>query len=568
MKNVLYVPLDDRPVNLDDVVRQGCSAGLNLITPSSADLRNGLDTVAITSGSEILGTRKPIYGNTANLRQFILDRAASVDGFIISTDMLAYGGLIGSRRLRECDSGDYPDYDRSVTRLLDVIRRIKQPYPSKPVYVLDTIMRLATTTYVEGLTYDAYVESRELMGRPRRSCTRFDDILSDYNISDTGEPYGSTTHFDKEAYYNTRRHKFKTNHYILDQLTRPGYIDFLAIGVDDANTQGVQINEIRFVEQFIDHALDGRGGQNPDRAVILPDADGLGHSLVARMANQLYRNGRKQRFSIQYYGPDGSTIINPYEYMSVHDNLLRHIDMVGGRHVTEAPDIEIIAITGADEASNAVHRIQTNGDNSQATLAIDFVGQGAANAAVTDALLEQPVTGRLLGYSGWNTAGNKIGIALGMAQARYAFLVTETQKSALEKALQAHGSLLFKRFLKDYYYKAVTIAEIRAYSRSHAQYSNIPQNFADQHMLLFNSPEDYSHLLTMLREQMQAHTPALASRKAFVGADSTSAAANVKQIHGSTWNLAAYTGADLELNDPNFKWGRAFEITLQPSVMF
>lgn len=568
MKKVLYVPLDDRPVNLDDVVRQGYSAGLHLITPSSKDLRNGLDTVAITSGSEILGTREPIYGNTANLRKFILDCAASVDGFIISADMLAYGGLIGSRRLRECDSGAYPDYDQSVTRLLDVIRQIKQRYPSKPVYVLDTIMRLATTTYVEGLTYDAYVESRELMGRPRRSCTRFDDILSDYNISDTGEPYDGTTHFDKEAYYNTRRHKFKTNHYILDQLTRPGFIDFLAIGVDDANTQGVQINEIRFVEQFIDHELDGRGGQNPNRAVILPDADGLGHSLVARMANQLYQNGRKSRFSIQYYGPDGSTIINPYEYMSVHDNLLRHIDIIGGKHVTEEPDIEIIAMTGADEVSNAIQRVQAGGDNLQAMLAIDFVGQGAANAAVTEALLEQPMTGRLLGYSGWNTAGNKIGIALGMAQARYAFLVTETQESALEKALQAHGSLLFKRFLKDYYYKAMAIAEIRAYSRSHAQYSNMPQNFTDQHMLLFNSPEDYSHLLTMLQEQMQAHTPALASRKAFLGIDSTSAAANVKQIQGSTWTLATYTSASLERNNPNFKWGRAFEITLQPSVMF
>lgn len=178
------------------------------------------------------------------------------------------------------------------------------------------------------------------------------------------------------------------------------------------------------------------------------------------------------------------------------------------------------------------------------------------------------MTGRLLGYSGWNTAGNKIGIALGMALARYAFLVTETQESVLEKALQSHGSLLFKRFLKDYYYKVLSIAEIRAYSRSHDQYSNVPANFTDQHMLLFNSPKDYSHLLTMLREQMQAHTQALASRRAFIGIDSASAAANVKRIQGSTWSLATYTGASLELNNPDFKWGRAFEITLQPKVTF
>ena len=33
MRNVLYVPLDDRPVNLDDVIKLGQASGLNLITP-------------------------------------------------------------------------------------------------------------------------------------------------------------------------------------------------------------------------------------------------------------------------------------------------------------------------------------------------------------------------------------------------------------------------------------------------------------------------------------------------------------------------------------------------------
>ena len=83
---------------------------------------------------------------------------------------------------------------------------------------------------------------------------------------------------------------------------------------------------------------------------------------------------------------------------------------------------------------------------------IDFVGQGAANATVTDALLGSQYTGRLLGYSAWNTAGNKIGLSLGMGQARYNFLVSEKKEAALEAAVNAHGSLLFKRFLKDYYY--------------------------------------------------------------------------------------------------------------------
>ncbi|GAA0389274.1 DUF4127 family protein [Paenibacillus motobuensis] len=566
MKKVLYVPLDDRPVNLDDVITLGHSAGLQLITPDPMDIRNRIDSDAEASGDQLIRTCSPTFGNTANIRQFILDHAAKVEGFIISIDMLAYGGLIGSRRLRENGGGDYPNYDSSTAHLLDVICQIKKRYPHKPVYVLDTIMRLATTSFTEGLTYDAYVESRNFMGQPRQAYTAFNDILNGYNTSDTDTQYGDTTEFNKEHYYNTRQHKFKTNYYVLDRLARRGYIDFLAVGVDDAKTEGVQINEIRFVENFIDLSLGGCGGQNPNLAIILPDADGLGHSLVARMANQLNR-GRKGRtkFSLQYYGPHGSTIINPYEYMSLHDNILRHIDIVGGQYVINSPDIEIIAITDAAQVSSAMARIDANGTENRATVVIDFVGQGAANATVTDALLGSQYTGRLLGYSAWNTAGNKIGLSLGMGQARYSFLVSEKKEAALELAVNAHGSLLFKRFLKDYYYKAVAIGEIRTYSRSHGKYSNFPQTMADQNMLVFNSPEDYEYMLTLLRDRMQTLVSILGDKPAFQIGNSDGAV-NVKQICGSSWKLAGYCSVNLPYDNPDFLWGRAFEITLAPAV--
>ena len=563
MKKVLYVPLDDRPVNLDDVIVQGRSAGIHVITPKVSDLRNRLDSQMTASGTTLLTTSSPSYGNTANIRRFILNHAASVDGFIISTDMLAYGGLIGSRRLRTSAGGAYPAYDATVTNLLDVIRLVKQSYPNKPVYVLDTIMRLATTAFAEGLTFAAYTESRSFMLQPRRSFSQFADILTGYNLSPTGS-FGSTSTFNKEQYYNTRQHKFKTNHYILENLALAGYIDFLAVGVDDANTQGVQINEISFVEGRINEWLGGINGQNPDRAIILPDADGLGQALMARMANQLYRNGAKSGYAIQYFGPHGSTITSPYEYMDVHQNILRHLDIVGAESVSSSPAVEIIAITDVNQMPDVVGRIEANSTDRVPTVVIDFVAVGAANAAVTEALLGSRHTGRILGYSGWNTPGNKIGIALGMAQARYAYLVTETDATALRLAVNAHGSLLFKRFLKDYYYKALAIGEIRDYSRANALYTNVA-TIADQNMVLFNSPADYSHLQAVLRERMQTLTATLSEKCAFLtGRSGTSC--NVRQISGATWALSEYHCAALIYTDPGYIWGRAFEITLKPDV--
>lgn len=576
MKNVLYVPLDDRPVNLDDVIEQGKSAGLRLIMPHAADIRNRIDSRGTISGNEIVGTSSPAFGNTENIRRFILDHAASADGFIISVDMLVYGGLIGSRRLRTSGGAPYPRYDDEAIRLLDTIRRVKESYLNKPVFVLDTILRLATSVFVEGVSYEAYVESREFMGRPRREFAEFDHILEGYDLSDTGIPYENTVHFDKNRYYCTRQHKFKTNYYVLDRLLRPGYIDFLAVGVDDAKTQGAQINEIRFVENYIDRNLGGSGGRNPQRAVILPDADGLGHSLVARMASLLHCNGAKPSYAVNYYGPHGSTIINPYEYIDVHENILRHIDIIGGQTFpgpgdaepssvgVSAPDIEIIAITAADQASAAVSRIAANGADHRATVVLDFVGQGPADAAVTEALLGSKYTGEILGYSGWNTAGNKIGISLGMGHARYAYLVTETRARALQEAVNAHGSLLFKRFLKDYYYKGVVIREVRSEADRRTAYSNV-QAVQSMDMTIYLDLDDYRAILTLLRDRMQTCSDALKAQNAFLN-ENTGPACNVMRIGGSGWSLAEYTEAFLAYTNPDFIWVRPFEITLSPVV--
>ncbi|MGN7360798.1 DUF4127 family protein [Paenibacillus sp. SAF-054] len=561
MKKVLYVPLDDRPVNLDDVIMQGKAAGIHVITPDADDVKNRLDTEAEAAGSVLENTYAPVFGNTGNIRQFILEHVSQVDGFIISTDMLAYGGLIGSRRFRTSGGGAYPDYDPAITEVLDVIREIKQSCPNKPVYVLDTIMRLATTVFVEGLTQAAYDEARAFAQQPRLAASDLEGIIAGYDVKPDGTHFGTPVHFDKQLYYNARSHKFKTNYYILDKLLQGGYIDFLAIGVDDSYTQGVQANEIAFLEGVVNDRLGGTGGQNPDRVIILPDADGLGYSLMGRMASQLHRCGSKPGYSVTYFGPDGSTIVNPYEYMSVHDNIRYHVDMIGGRFVNAGSyDMEIVAITSASEAQAAVSRIESNAKKKIPTIAIDFVGGGAADESVTLALLNSVSTGALLGYSGWNTAGNKIGLALGMAQSRYAFLVADHRPPALGTAANGHGSLLFKRFLKDYYYKKLAIAEIRTYSRAHALYTNVP--YADQNMGLFNTPEDYEVLVQLLRDRMQTHTAALAAKNAFL----PDKARCIRQIKHNGWTYAVYGCAELEYENPGFIWHRAFEITLMPEV--
>ena len=577
MKNVLYVPLDDRPVNLDDVIVQGRAAGINVITPVRSDIQNRLDTQAVaTSQGTLQSTGSPIFGNPTNIRQFILNNAATVDGFIISTDMLAYGGLLASRELRSNGGNVYPNYDLSVTNLLDVIRIIKQSYPSKPVFVLDTIKRLATSTYVNGKGIETYNESRSLMLQPRVAKSNFQDILNSYDVLSNSSNAGIPTTFNKTQYYNARQHKFKTNRYILEQLARLNFIDFLAIGVDDASKDGVQINEINYIKAGITEWLGGSTtGQNPDRAIITADADGLGCALMARMANTLYRPGIKTTFAVQYFGDNGRDIQNGYEYMDVHENLRRHVHIVGGELVASAPDIEILVVTKSSDptssiamrASATAARINSNSTSRMPTIVIDLIEGGVANQTVSETILNSQSTGRLFGYSSWNTAGNSLGIAIGMAQSRFAFVKTETQETALQAGVNAHGSLLFKRFLKDYYYKNLTIREksvgVREYSIANPRFVGFA--YSNQNMVIFNTSSVYDRVTTVVRNRMQTYKNTLAAKSAFlIGSNST--AYVVKRIASSTWIFAGYNSVVLDYQNPDFVWGRDFEITLNPSI--
>ncbi|WP_270165841.1 DUF4127 family protein [Paenibacillus sp. SYP-B4298] len=562
-KRVVYVPLDDRPANLDDVILQGRAAGIEVIVPQPEVTANRLDSELTAEGSEVISTSAPTFGQIEPLQAFLAEHAACADGFILSIDMLAYGGLIGSRRLRDNGGGAYPNYDAATMSLLHTIRGIKEHDKAKPVYVLDTVMRLASTVQVEGLTLQAYQESRSLMQQPRQQQSEFEAILSGYDRKPDGSSFGAAVHFDKEQYYNARRHKLKTTRYVLEELVEPGYVDFIAIGVDDAYIHGIQANEIAWIERYIDDRLGGQNGRHPGRAVILPDADGLGHSLLARIARQLYGDGSYPQYLVSYYGPHGSAIVNPYEYQSVHDNMVSHIDIAGGGLSDgDSYELEVVAVTAASEAAAATARVAANGASGIPTILIDFTSGGASGHETTNSLLSHAATGRMFGYSGWNTAGNKIGLALGMAHSRYAFVTAEAEQAVRADAADAHASLLFKRLLKDYGYKKVVIGEIRAEAAARTPYTNVT---ADQNLRLFVRPSDYEQLSVLLEQRMQAQAAAMASQAAF-NRSSDNGGGIVWCIAPAGWELADYTSFELPAGAAFFSWGRAFEITLKPMV--
>jgi hypothetical protein len=118
---IVFVPLDDRPRSLGDVVRVAAVADVELVIPPTGLLSRHLKT-----------------GDGDGIARWLdgLD-VGSVDAVVISTDMLAYGGLLGSRTGRVLE----PD----ARRRLEAIDRLKSRRGDLPILAFTSLMRQAPT---------------------------------------------------------------------------------------------------------------------------------------------------------------------------------------------------------------------------------------------------------------------------------------------------------------------------------------------------------------------------------------------------------------------------------------
>ena len=90
-KTIAYVPLDDRPDNVERVAYLAESLGYALVMPERDLYRTALDRQPLNEN----GTQ---HGDMGRLYQWVLDQeAAGCDRYILSLDQLLSGGLVSSR---------------------------------------------------------------------------------------------------------------------------------------------------------------------------------------------------------------------------------------------------------------------------------------------------------------------------------------------------------------------------------------------------------------------------------------------------------------------------------------
>src|SRR5690606_25539546 len=211
---------------------------------------------------------------------------STYDVAIVAIDMLAYGGLVGSRTYQVGSS--------EALRRIRILEEMRSAAPKLKIYAQNVIMRLALTYNSENAAY----------------YSKFSEWAK---ISASTDPAARqrTAALEKEIpahvlknYLHARKRNLKSNLAAV-RLVKKGVIDFLILSQDDASPVGIHVADREKLKQ----AIQELGVTN--KVAIQPGADEVSMLLLARALNTFYH----QHTAVKaiYCSEEKANTVMPYE---------------------------------------------------------------------------------------------------------------------------------------------------------------------------------------------------------------------------------------------------------------
>ena len=460
-KTIAYVPLDDRPDNVERVVYLAESLGYALAMPEKVLYRTALDGQPKNFDSLQRGEPWSLF-------TWVLEQeAAGCDRYILSLDQLHSGGLVASRSMTGYDIELPGGGTVQVHSMLEQLLTALSADENNVVWLLDSVMRLAPTVGYEGGTLEDYNAIRAFGALPRRTlegdALNLEDIGESYWWGPNGENLRSQT---KEAgdYEAARRHvrsrdrKMTLSYVVRDTLSKPGYENFrLLTGIDDSSLEDcIQKNEIAYLRQGL--RTDSEGKQLD---WLLSGVDDLAFKAVARL--YLDETGwTGARAAVTYLGGTEDRPACEYDFQPLTEIMEEHLAFFDLREADTA-ELQILVLTQPEDPDqmNAYrkHLIEALRDYRKAqrpAILID-ASNGTYGTAVYEALTRDTELGYLTAYSGMLDMAIVTGTALSHGVARYAVLKNGGGTDACDRAW---ARTLADSILKDFCYKGVVRNEL------------------------------------------------------------------------------------------------------------
>jgi hypothetical protein len=401
------------------------------------------DAEVVTPPRGVLGRFLKTGDGDAVARWLDALELSEVDAVVVSADMLAYGGLVGSRVARV--------FEADARRRIDAIAGLKQRRPALPVFVFSTIMRLAPTADGGNQAWrEAVARWAEIAPQAASDPSR----AAEASRLEAALPSGML-----DRYRAARARNLAINLRLVE-LAAQGAVDLLVFGQDDAGPAGVHVSD----RQAIAGAI-GAAGVDA-RAVVQPGADELASLLVARAL--LARAGQRPAVHVTYSSEAHRRAVMPFEDRPVDQTVSTQVATAGAVAAdTPRPGAVRLFVyasrhdtPAAADAFAALVSKAASGGGHVAVADIDTRGdvQGSSLPFV-EALRAHKALPRLSGYASWNTAGNTVGLALAHGLAAALAGDTIGDPDAARRASAAHLHALVLRLTNDFLYQGVVRAQ-------------------------------------------------------------------------------------------------------------
>lgn len=402
-KNILLVPLDERPCNLEYVVE--LFENQNIIYPSK----------------EILGYKKTA-ADKVKILDFILANATKMDAIVISMDMLYFGGLLPSRLY----------IDKNISVWIDEVNtkleELKNSNPALKIYGYQLIMR--TPQYDSSDEEPDYYETHGLnifkygVWKHKKALG-----LSEGEMPIVPQEYIEDYEFRRESNITSLSKSL--------ELLEKNVFDYFVIPQDDSHEFGyTAIDQIKIKEIIKSKKL--------ENILIYPGADEVGAALVGRAVSPDQKNAKLLDSSI-----DGINMIPKYEDRPqilsfeaqlkvaniniVEDNYgyVIAINTCPGKMVESWEWQENKMDTSKRDFKKFIADIKVELALNKKVVIIDTAYSNGGDPELVKELNDANLLNKIHGYFAWNTSSNTIGFALALVNASYDMTNTKLVKKHL-----------------------------------------------------------------------------------------------------------------------------------------
>jgi hypothetical protein len=438
-RTLALIPIDGRPVTRDLPRQIARIGGWEVLVPD----KNSLG---------FLKKRGDIDG----LREWLLEVSASVDGFVISADMLGYGGLVPSRIST--------DSEEEIWARLSLLKELKGQYPDKEIMVFSATMRISNN-YVNEEEKDYWSQYGEEIWSYSYHSHRYEKTGSEESRNLVEELTARIPDAILQDYVATRQKNFNISLGLLT-LVEEGIIDVLVYPQDDTAEYGLNIREQeRLSREVMERSLFSK-------VFIYPGADEVANTLVSRLI-YLLEGVKAPTFYPFFSGEKGALVSAMYEDRPIVESVKGQIYAFGGHTVDSANEADIVFAVNVpgkrqgdlalqkylEEVDTAdrnigewISRIHYYLDRGKCVAVADVAYANGADKAMMARLLDGVSLSELSGFAAWNTAGNTLGTVV--AQAAMVHLQRVKPSMELEELKSRLLDQVVLRLLEDYVYQS------------------------------------------------------------------------------------------------------------------